>query len=187
MAAQTAPSRSTRSGAPGSSPRCLSRSSTAFWRVPVALSHVAPRTEVCPPALQLRTATFQPGRARACAECFQHSWQAASRDLADIITAGGRANGSPKVRDEFMQAFRNDIRTVESGMVQERVRIARCCATSGICGRRSSDRRIAPQPGRGRRRLDRLNRHFPTRSPRSGFAPLDGGGSVMELRPESRG
>ena len=144
--------------------------------------NVAPRTEVCPPALQLRTATLGPGWRAGLREWLSTSWQAASRDPADI-TAGVASERLAKVRDEFMQAL-HDIRTQESGMVQERVRIAR--SLRDLWHLRPEVFRLVAlrhSQAEAHQRLDRLNRHFPTRSPRSGFAPLDGGGAD---RTESR-
>lgn len=139
--------------------------------------NVAPRTEVCPPALQLRSATPGPAWRAGLREWLSTGWQAASRDPADTV-ASLASERLARVRDEFMQALR-DIRTQESGMVQERVRIAR--SLRELWHLRPEIFRLVAlrySQAEAQQRLDRLNRHFPTRSPRSGFAPLDGGGSI---------
>jgi hypothetical protein len=131
------------------------------------------RIEVCPPALLQGTVGLSPG----WRGWLQTGWNA---------SAGGApgqpqqvANGSDdprlrRVRDEFLQSLQ-DIRTQQVGMLQGRIRIAR--SLRELWHLRPEVFKLVAlhfSQAEAQCRLDRLNRHFPTRSPRSGFGLLDG-------------
>jgi len=77
------------------------------------------------------------------------------------------------VRDEFVQALA-DIRTQQVGMLQARIRLSRSLRELWHL-RPEVFKLVALQfsQAEAQCRLDRLNRHFPTRSPRSGFSLLE--------------
>ena len=87
MAGRLHPRASARSGASIVAPMLIEILHRLRRRSPCR--NVAPRTEVCPPALQLRTATLGPGWRAGLREWLSTSWQAASRDPADTIGRHG--------------------------------------------------------------------------------------------------
>jgi hypothetical protein len=129
----------------------------------------ARRIEVCPPA---PLGLAAPG------------WRAGLRGWLD--TGWSRPPATPQsrepiatrdtigeVRGEFLQAL-GDIRTQQVGMLQERIRIAR--SLRELWHLRPEVFKLVAlrfSQGEAERRLERLNRHFPTRAPRSGFGALE--------------
>ena len=142
----------------------------------------ARRTEICPPAL-LRGAAHAASSWRSGLRDWRVTgWQVPVRDAALSGNAGVR-----RVRDEFVLSL-HDIRTQQSGMLQERIRIAR--SLRELWHLRPEVFKLVAlrfSQAEAQARLDRLNRHFPTRSPRSGFAQLDGAsGAAGPRRPPAR-
>lgn len=125
------------------------------------------RTEVCPPAL--RPAGTQ---GRAAWRRALHGWLAAG-GLAPGQGAGTTlTEGTRRVREEFLDAL-HDVRSQQAGMLLARIRGARNLRE--LWHLRPDVFNLVAQhydQSEAQTRLDRLNRHFPTRSPRSGFAPL---------------
>ena len=125
----------------------------------------ARRTEVCPPAL--KPAGFRAGS--ACGRALR-GWLAAG------WLAPGDASAPPdgtwRVREEFLDAL-HDVRTQQAGMLLARIRSAR--SLRELWHLRPDVFNLVAQrydQSEAQVRLERLNRHFPTRAPRSGFAPL---------------
>lgn len=116
------------------------------------------RLEVCPPASR------KAGLGRRLVSWLCGPWTEAPE------ASDSRIDG---VRHEF-HAEVDDIRTIEAGMLKSD--IDRCAslrelwhlraAVFGLVSRHRSQ-------AEAEMRLARLNRHFPTRSPRSGLAPFD--------------
>lgn len=81
-------------------------------------------------------------------------------------------NRLPSVRDEF-QAALFDVRASAAADLQHRIRLARSLRELWHL-RADVYRLVAVQHSQAEAeaRLAELNRHFPTRAPRSGFAPL---------------
>lgn len=126
------------------------------------------RVEVCPPAHLNAAGPAAPGWRADLREWLSTPWQTPARDVDGVARAS-----LIRVRDDFLEEVL-DIRTQQAGMLQERIRCARSLRelwhlrpeVFGIVALRYSQ-------AEAQIRLDRLNRHFPTRSPRSGFAPLE--------------
>lgn len=126
------------------------------------------RVEICPPARLQGAGPAAPGWRADIREWLSTPWQMPPRDADSAARAG-----VVRVRDDFLEEVL-DIRTQQSGMLQERIRSARSLRelwhlrpeVFGIVSLRYSQ-------AEAQTRLERLNRHFPTRSPRSGFAPLE--------------
>jgi hypothetical protein len=131
---------------------------------PFRRSQPAPSTrlEVCPPAL---LGTANPLARRVL------KWLQAGAPLAS--RRPDPAQHLRNVRDEFADTL-SDIRTQHAGFLQHRVQRARSMRElwhlrSEIYGVIS----LHHSQHEAESRLAGLNRHFPTRSPRSGFMPLD--------------
>ena len=131
--------------------------------------HDSPRrVEVCPPARLPAAAAAAPGWRADIREWLSTPWLTPPHDVD-----GAARSSVIRVRDDFLEEVL-DIRTQQAGMLQERIRCARSLRelwhlrpeVFGIVALRYSQ-------AEAQSRLDRLNRHFPTRSPRSGFAPLE--------------
>lgn len=116
------------------------------------------RLEICPPG------TAKAGLARRLVAWLRGPWPESPVPCDERITL---------IRDEF-HAELDDIRTIEAGLLKSRID---CCAglrelwhlraaIFGLVSRHRSQHEAEC-------RLTRLNRHFPTRSPRSGLAPFD--------------
>jgi len=136
------------------------------------------RTVVCPPALlQWSSAPAANWRA-GLRQWLSTGWKPSANSLSDAARhppahpgVGDARLG--RVRNEFLQAL-DDIRTQQVGMLQGRIRIAR--SLRELWHLRPEVFKLVAlhfSQAEAQCRLDRLNRHFPTRSPRSGFAPLD--------------
>lgn len=130
------------------------------------------RIESCPPALLQGAAGFAPGW-----RAWLHTgWNASNSALSGAPPQAANGGGETRlrrVRDEFLQALQ-DIRTQQAGMLQGRIRIAR--SLRELWHLRPEVFRLVAlhfSQAEAQCRLDRLNRHFPTRSPRSGFGLLD--------------
>jgi len=139
------------------------RSSNLFsrWslRAPITGPSSSLRTEVRPPSLCHRP---------------DSAWQRlmfwllapAPRDAAPPL------NRLPAVRDEFLQSL-SDIRTLDAKLLADRIGFAR--SLRELWHLRTEVYRVvavARNQSEAEQRLSELNRHFPTRSPRSAFAPL---------------
>lgn len=98
-------------------------------------------------------------------------WPSGTEAAVAAMPAAGRH--LELVRAEFSEALA-DIRTQEVGMLQGRLRIAG--SLRELWHLRPEVFKLVAlhfDQREAQCRLDRLNRHFPTRSPRSGFALLD--------------
>ena len=130
------------------------------------------RIEVCPPAMLQGAAGLIPG----WRGWLHTSWSAPFNGIAGwqrTATDGSNEPRLGRVRDEFLQALQ-DIRTQQTGMLQGRIRIAR--SLRELWHLRPEVFKLVAlhfSQAEAQCRLDRLNRHFPTRSPRSGFGLLD--------------
>jgi len=133
------------------------------------------RIEVCPPALLQGPAFAVLGWRSALRDWLNTGWGASSGDAPEEPHPGRRGSVEPRlrlVRDDFLQAL-EDIRIEQAGPLQVRIEVARSLRefwhlrpeVFNLVALHSSQ-------AQAQSRLDRLNRHFPTRSPRSGFAPL---------------
>lgn len=139
-------------------------------RLQQRLRHDEPtrRTESCPPALLRQTSLAAAGWRGGL-----RSWLGAGWDAAPAARPVACASGLREVRDEFMQEIA-DVRTQQAGLLLERIRVARSLRelwhlrpeVFGLVA-------LCHSQAEAQARLDRLNRHFPTRSPRSGFGALD--------------
>lgn len=130
----------------------------------------ARRTEVCPPAL------LPPGlRATANWRTGLRQWLASGWQFAAPGGGNAVADATGRVRAEFLDAL-HDVRTQQAGMLLARIRCAH--SLRDLWHLRPEVFNLVAQrydQSEAQLRLDRLNRHFPTRSPRSGFAPLADG------------
>lgn len=143
------------------------------------------RFESCPPAMVGLPGGVSVGW-RAGLHGWLHSGWATPRagradDGGDTTVVDPRLE---RVRAEFLQAL-DDVRTQQAGMVQDRLRIAR--SLRELWHLRPEVFKIVSlhrDQAEAQSRLDRLNRHFPTRSPRSGFASLES--HPPETRPARR-
>jgi len=122
------------------------------------ITEAATRLEVCPPAPARR------GLAARFAGWFRGPW---------LETPSARDPRLAEIRDEF-HAEIDDIRTIEAGLLKSRIDacpglrelwLLRAAVYGLVSCHRSQHEAEC--------RLARLNRHFPTRSPKSGLAPLD--------------
>jgi hypothetical protein len=148
-------------------------------RLQLHLRRIEPvrRIEVCPPALLRRAGLAAPGWRGGLKAWLGAGWAAGAPIRVRPATVGLR-----EVRDEFVQEL-GDIRTQEAGLLLERIRIARSLRelwhlrpeVFGLVA-------LCHSQAEAQARLDRLNRHFPTRSPRSGFGALDGAAAAGESR-----
>jgi len=134
------------------------------------------RLEVCPPALLRARAGAIAGWRSSVLEWLVGGW--------NQPVAGPSAEWSPDaprpvppaltpVRDEFIAALA-DIRTQQVGHLQHRIRAAR--SMRDLWHLRPELFKLVAlgfSQAEAQSRLDRLNRHFPTRSPRSGFGQFD--------------
>jgi hypothetical protein len=78
----------------------------------------------------------------------------------------------PAIRDDFLETL-SDIRTLDAKMLADRIGFAR--SLRELWHLRTEVYRVvavARNQAEAEGRLAELNRHFPTRSPRSAFAPL---------------
>jgi hypothetical protein len=148
-------------------------------RLQLRLRRIEParRTEVCPPALLRRAGLAAPGWRGGLKAWLGTGWNAAAPTRVRPAPAGLR-----EVRDEFVQELA-DIRTQQAGLLLERIRIARSLRElwhlrPEVFGMVA----LCHSQAEAQTRLERLNRHFPTRSPRSGFGALDGGAAAGEAR-----
>ena len=150
----------------------------------LARRRAAPRRlDVCPPALLTLAA---PGWRASLRGWLDTGWSrpAAAPQLRQPPRA---RNALAEVREEFLQAL-CDIRTQQVGMLQERIRVAR--SMRDLWHLRPEVFKLVAlrfSQGEAEHRLDRLNRHFPTRAPRSGFGALlstesDGRASTADAR-----
>jgi hypothetical protein len=118
------------------------------------------RTEVCPPSMLPEGDSM---------------WMRFSRWLRAPAPLGSRGRRDPlaMVREEFVISLR-DIRTGEGCMLTLRIQDARSLRDLWHL-RPAMFSLIAVHHSQyeADQRLAQLNRHFPTRAPRSGFAPLD--------------
>ena len=137
------------------------------------------RIEICPPSLFQGSALAASGWRSGLREWLSTGWNASTRGLQ------GRARGHAwrdqaaesrlcAVRNEFTAALQ-DVSTQEVALLCHRIAIAQSLRelwhlrpqVFNLVALRFSQ-------AEAQCRVDRLNRHFPTRSPLSGFAPLQG-------------
>lgn len=122
------------------------------------------RLEVCPPSLRPRHPV------QLAVAWLRSVWAPLSEP---VDRAGRRDPRLDNVKREFMAEL-SDIRTVEAGAMKSTIWAARSlrelwhlrAPLFGLVSRHHDQQEAGL-------RLARLNRHFPTRSPRSGLAPLD--------------
>jgi hypothetical protein len=105
-------------------------------------------------------------------------WRTPSPSLSgsappSLDAAGADEERLDQVRDEFLHML-DGVRSDDAALVQARIRFARTQRDLWHL-RPELFRLVALQfsQAEAQSRLDLLNRHFPTRSPRSGFAPLE--------------
>jgi hypothetical protein len=138
-------------------------------------AHRSGRTQVCPPALLQGSMLGTPGWRAALQSWLSTGWTAPPSDPPDQPQAGHGGIIDPRLgqaRDDFLQAVQ-DIRAPQTGLLQGRVRIARSLRELWHLRPEVFNLvALCVSQAEAQCRLDRLNRHFPTRSPRSGFAPL---------------
>lgn len=133
----------------------------------------ARRTESCPPGLLHAAARADSGWRSGFRQWLASGWQTARSEPA---------SGLVRARDEFLQAL-EDIRTPPAELLELRIRGARSLRELWHW-RAEVFRQVSlhHSQAEAQARLDRLNRHFPTRSPRSGFSPLEGSAAVPRRR-----
>lgn len=130
----------------------------------------ARRAAVCPPELLHAETLSTTGWRASFRQWLDAGWHSPQPGAAATIPAGLQ-----RVRDEFLQAL-EDIRTQQAGMLLARIRGAGSLRELwhlrpeifNLVALRHSQ-------AEAQARLDRLNRHFLARSPRSGFVPLPDG------------
>lgn len=128
------------------------------------------RLEICPPAMLV--AAPATGWRAGLRDWLSTGWHAPAEERRAPAEQALQPRFC-KVRDEFLQAVA-DIRTQQVGMLQGRIRIAR--SLRELWHLRPEVFKLVAlhfNQAEAQCRLDRLNRHFPTRAPRSGFASLD--------------
>ncbi len=143
------------------------------------------RIEICPPALLHGCVAGTVGWRAGLRDWLSTGWSPSSSALAGTTPARPADDSRfVRVRDEFLLTL-EDIRTQQAGLVQARIRVAR--SLRELWHLRPELFRLVAlhfSQTEAQRRLERLNRHFPTRSPRSGFAPLEP--ASAEARPTRR-
>lgn len=121
------------------------------------------RVEVCPPAV---LSAVDPVWSRLM------RWMSAPAPWQAALTPpGGRR--LQRTRDDFIASLK-DIGTPQAASLIDRVHVAR--SPRELWHLRSAVFQLVSlhhSQSEAQRRLERLNRHFPTRSPRSGFGALD--------------
>lgn len=141
---------------------------------------VARRIEVCPPAL-LPVAARAPGWRASLRDWLDTGWGRPVRQVVQRHRPAGDPIGA--VRAEFLQSL-SDIRTQQVGMLQQRINIAR--SLHELWHLRPEMFKLVAlrfSQGEAQCRIDRLNRHFPTRAPRSGFGAFESGAAAAPRRP----
>lgn len=139
---------------------------------------LARRVEVCPPAL-LRRAASAPGWRASLRDWLDTGWARSVRQVAQQRPANDPLGA---VRAEFLQSL-SDIRTQQVGMLAQRINIAR--SLHELWHLRPEVFKLVAlrfSQFEAQTRLDRLNRHFPTRAPRSGFGSFDPGADTPSRR-----
>ena len=137
------------------------------------------RTEICPPSLVQGSALVAGGWRAGLREWLSTGWNASASGLQGQPWArAGRDRCADQrlraVRNEFLAALQ-DIGTQEVASLRHRIGIAH--SLRELWHLRPQVFKLVAlcfSQAEAQCRLDHLNRHFPTRSPRSGFAPLDG-------------
>ena len=142
----------------------------------IALAKRPPRSlEVCPPAL-LRGGIrdwllgLRAWLATGWAHPSSVEWPRQGRNSRSPHVGQSQL---PSVRLEFGDTL-DDIRTQQAGDLQARIRVAR--SLRELWHLRPEVFRLVAlrfDQAEALSRLERLNRHFPTRAPRSGFSPLE--------------
>ncbi|MBE2243809.1 MAG: hypothetical protein IAE86_13715 [Burkholderiaceae bacterium] len=142
---------------------------------------VSRRVEVCPPAMLARAASA-PGWRASLRDWLDTGW---ARPAGRTLPPQQRPASDPlgAVRAEFLQSV-SDIRTQQAGMLGHRVRVARSLQELWHL-RPEVFKLVALRYSQyeAQTRLDRLNRHFPTRAPRSGFGSFEPGSDTAPRRP----
>ncbi|MEF7617353.1 hypothetical protein V4F39_25805 [Aquincola sp. MAHUQ-54] len=121
------------------------------------------RVEVCPPAV---LSSVDPLWSRLL------RWLSAPAPWqTDVVPAASRR--LQRTRDDFVACLK-DIETPQAGLLADRVRTAR--SPRELWHLRSAVFQLVSLHHSQREalhRMERLNRHFPTRAPKSGFGALD--------------
>jgi len=136
------------------------------------------RTEICPPSLLQGSALAAGGWRTGLRDWLSTGWNASANGQQGQWARAGRDRTADQrlraVRNEFLAALQ-DIGTPEVASLRHRVGLAH--SLRELWHLRPQVFKLvalAFSQAEAQCRLDHLNRHFPTRSPRSGFAPLDG-------------
>lgn len=136
------------------------------------------RIEVCPPA-RLAHAAGAPGWRASLRDWLDTGWARPARQAAQQRPAN---DPLAAVRAEFLESL-SDIRTQQVGMLARRIGIAR--SLHELWHLRPEVFKLVAlrfSQCEAQTRLDRLNRHFPTRAPRSGFGGFDPGADTAVRR-----
>jgi hypothetical protein len=142
-------------------------------------AEVSRRVEICPPSLLQGSALATAGWRAGLRDWLSTGWNTSTsgRQVKPRGHAGRDHAGDPRfgtVRDEFLLAL-EDIRTQEVALLRHRIGIAH--SLRELWHLRPQVFKLVAlrfSQAEAQCRLDGLNRHFPTRSPRSGFTPLEG-------------
>lgn len=139
---------------------------------------ISRRVEVCPPAL-LQRAAAAPGWRASLRDWLDTGWARPARPAVQQRPANDPLGA---VRAEFLQSL-SDIRTQQVGMLVQRIGIAR--SLHELWHLRPEVFKLVAlrfSQCEAQTRLDRLNRHFPTRAPRSGFGSFESGADIPPRR-----
>lgn len=142
-------------------------------------ARISRRVEVCPPAL-LRRVASAPGWRASLRDWLDTGW---ARPIHQVVPQRPANDPLGAVRAEFLQSL-SDIRTQQVGMLAQRINIAR--SLHELWHLRPEVFKLVAlrfSQHEAQTRLDRLNRHFPTRAPRSGFGSFEPGADAPSRRP----
>lgn len=156
--------------------------------VPMPSSHLrskpaaAPaRVEICPPALQRP----RPGWRQRLLDWLAGSWPEATAEADEIDDEPVVARGVTPLeaaRDEFAQALAD---IVTGAAIDLGMRVRRARSLRELWHLRTEVFNVVSRhagQGEATERLQRLNRHFPVRAPRSGFGGFDAAPHLGTLR-----
>jgi hypothetical protein len=148
-------------------------------RWPHGAAEIRRRTDVCPPSLLQGNLLAATGWRAGLRDWLSTGWNTASGGLQGRVSGRAGRGGAGEshlcaVRSEFLTALQ-DIRTQEVALLRHRIGIAH--SLRELWHLRPEVFKLVAlrfSQTEAQCRLDRLNRYFPTRSPRSGFAPIEG-------------
>lgn len=135
------------------------------WRPRAAAS--SRRAAVCPPSTLQGSSASTSGWRSSLRQWLEAGWHSPQPGMAALSPAALQ-----RIRDEFLQTL-EDIRTQQAGMLL--ARISGAGSLRELWHLRPEVFKLVAlrySQAEAQMRVDRLNRHFPARSPRSGFAPL---------------